>query len=82
MTERQKQVLDLYEKGYKQYEIANILGVHKSTISRTMRRAIRVKCPFSSNCLECWLEDCAIKDEYAYMLNNENIDFRKVRKEE
>lgn len=82
MTERQKQVLDLYEKGYKQYHIAKILGVNKSTISRTLKRAYRVKCPFSPNCLECWFDDCAIKDEYAYLVNNDDINFRKRRKEE
>lgn len=79
MTERQRLVLDLYNEGHNLCGIAKKLGVDRSTVSRTLHRALKCKCPFSPDCLTCPLPDCAIKDEYAGYVNNRNIDLRKMR---
>lgn len=40
LTDRQRQVLSLYyEQGMSIPQIGNTLGVHRSTVSRTLRRA-------------------------------------------
>ena len=70
MTERQRQLTNMYFSGMTLEQIATKLGINKSTVSRTIRRALSVKCPFSPNCENCPLPDCAIKEEYAIYLNN------------
>lgn len=82
MTERQKQILTMYHDGYKCYMIAKKLGIDKSTVSRTLHRALKCKCPFSIDCLKCPLPECAIKDEYFLYVNNNNLDLRKKESKE
>lgn len=82
MTDRQRKVLSMYHDGHKCYVIAEKLGVAKSTISRTLHRALKCKCPFSPDCLKCPLPECAIKDEYLLFVNNENLDLRKKESKE
>jgi Mn-dependent DtxR family transcriptional regulator len=44
--EEREQIIELYKQGYKTSEIAKMLGVHKSTVSRTTARAgLREKLP-------------------------------------
>lgn len=69
-SEKQIKYLTLYLDGMTMREIANKFGVNESTISRVLKRAQRCVCPFSSNCEKCPLPDCAIKDEYAFMVNS------------
>lgn len=77
--EKRKLYLKLYyEDGLTIYQIAEKVGVNPSTISRTISRAERIICPFSPDCLKCTLGDCAIKDEYAYLVNAKAKDKRKV----
>lgn len=40
VTDRQREVLELFMQGYTQTEIAGMLNVNKFTISRTMNRAL------------------------------------------
>ena len=40
VTERQREVLELFMQGYTQTEIAGMLNVNKSTISRTINRGL------------------------------------------
>jgi hypothetical protein len=61
--------LRLFEMGHTVTEIAIMTGRNKSTVSRGLTSARKLVCPFSPNCEECPLDDCAIKDEYAYMVN-------------
>lgn len=42
LTEFQTQCYDLYCEGRKMQEIADMLRVHKSTVSRNLHRAIKV----------------------------------------
>lgn len=74
MTSRQIEYLKLYEDGHSVAEIARITGKNRSTIHRVLRNAKRLKCPFSTNCLSCPLPECAIKTEYAYMVNRGGVD--------
>lgn len=60
-------------------EIAEKYGVNKATVSRVIAKARRQKCPFSCDCTKCKLPECAIKDEYAYLLNSVE-DCREVKK--
>ena len=69
-TERQIMYLGKYKAGFTMQEIADMYNVNKSTVSRVISRSMRYKCPFSTNCLKCPLPDCAIKDEYADLVNN------------
>jgi RNA polymerase sigma factor (sigma-70 family) len=41
LSDRQRQILNLYLSGYNGKEIANELNVHESTVSRTLRRGIQ-----------------------------------------
>lgn len=70
MRGKQAEYLSLFEAGYTVTEIAAMKGVNKSTVSRTLTRARNVKCPFSKSCLTCPLSDCAISDEVAFYLND------------
>lgn len=67
-----------YEDGLTVYQIAEKLGKNPSTISRTIARAERIICPFSPECDKCPLDDCAIKEEYAVLVNQKAVDKRKV----
>ena len=73
MTKQQLEYKLLFDAGHSVTEIARMTGKSKSTISRVLSRARNKKCPFSANCLNCPLDDCAISDEYSYMLNNQDI---------
>lgn len=73
MTAQQKEYLQLFEQGYKVTEIAKIKGKNPSTISRVLTRARTKRCPFSSDCSACPLDDCAIDEKYADLLNNADI---------
>lgn len=66
-----------YEDGLTMYQIAEKLGVHFTTVSRTIIRAESIRCPFSPDCLECPLDECAIKEEYAVFVNKKPVDKRK-----
>ena len=70
ITQKQADYLCMYQSGFTMEEIAKRYGVNKSTVCRTLARAKRHKCPFSTDCTKCPLPDCAIKEEYAYMMNN------------
>lgn len=70
ISEKQIEYLTLYRSGMTLKEIAQKYSVNRSTVSRVIKRASRHKCPFSSDCTKCPLPDCAIKEEYAGMLNN------------
>lgn len=62
--------LELYNAGFSMGEIANHFGVVVSTVSRTLKRARRLTCPFTPNCEKCPLSECAFKPEYASLINN------------
>ena len=68
-TKKQMEYLKMYQSGATMQEIADKYGVYRSTVSRTIARAKKVKCPFSSDCTSCPLPDCAIKTEYACIMN-------------
>lgn len=70
ITRQQIAYLRLYNQGYTQAQIAETYGVNKSTVSRVLKRAMRHTCPFSDDCEKCPLDECAIKDQYAYLINN------------
>lgn len=40
LTDKQRQYLTLYMNGYNQIEIAELVGINKSTVSRTLNRAL------------------------------------------
>lgn len=67
-----------YEDSMTIYEIAEKYGKNPSTISRTIARAERLICPFCSDCLKCSLPDCAIKEEYAVLVNQKAVDKRRI----
>lgn len=73
MTAQQKEYLSLFEQGYTVTEIAKLKGKNKSTISRVLTRARAKRCPFSSDCEACTLDDCAIEPKYADLINNDDI---------
>ena len=70
MTEQQREYFSLFEQGYTVTEIAKLKGKNPSTISRVLTRARTKKCPFSSDCEACPLDDCAIEAKYADMVNS------------
>lgn len=70
VTKRALYYLKLYSEGWTMEEIAKKVGRNKSTISRTIRRAQILVCPFSHDCLKCPLDDCAFNDKYAFLVNN------------
>lgn len=78
ISRQQKEYLLLYQSGATMEEIAQKYGVNRSTVSRVIARAKRVSCPFSTDCQKCPMDDCVIKDEYAFLLN-ESEDFRKIK---
>lgn len=69
-SKKQVEYLSLYLSGLTMEEISTRFSVNKSTVSRVIKRARRCVCPFSTDCTKCSLPDCAIKDEYAFMVNN------------
>lgn len=77
MTKRQLEVLKMYLDGNTQEQIAEQLNVNRSTVSRTLRRAMSTKCPFGSTCDKCILPECAIDERYSYLLNPKRCDLRK-----
>lgn len=77
VTKEQKKYLVMYQAGHTMQEIADKYGVNRSTVSRVVARARKLKCPFSTDCTKCPMDDCAIKDEYAFLLN-EVEDTRKM----
>ena len=76
ITKQQIEYLRLYQSGATMRDIARRYRVNPSTVSRVIKRARKLKCPFSSECLKCPLPDCMVKDEYAYLLNGVE-DYRK-----
>ena len=67
---RRFEYLKLYNAGFTIPEIASHFGVNRSTVSRVMSRARRkYVCPFSSECRECPLSECAFKPEYRELIN-------------
>lgn len=66
---KQLEYLALFNQGYSVTQIAKMTGKNRSTISRTLTRARSKTCPFSSDCMKCPLDDCAIEDKYADMIN-------------
>lgn len=52
-----------------------------STVSRVLKKALVHACPFSPNCEDCPLPECAIKEPYAQYVNNtENVNsIRRAR---
>ena len=79
ITKQQIEYLRLYQSGATMKEIARKYCVAISTVSRVIKRAKRIKCPFSPKCTACPLDECAIDDRYAFMLNTDE-DFRTVKK--
>lgn len=77
MTAKQSEYYRLYLEGFTMKQIADKKGVNKSTVSRTIHRATEKRCPFGRDCKECPLDDCGIKEEYSYFVN-EKRDFRRV----
>lgn len=76
----QVQYLQDYMSGMTMEEIGAKYGRDKSTVSRGVSRAmVRYRCPFSACCERCPLPECAIKDEYA-MLVNSFEDKRTIRR--
>ena len=69
MTKQQIDYLTMYESGHSINEIAKMMKKSKSAVSRTLKRARGKKCPFSADCEKCPLEDCAIDERYAMLLN-------------
>ncbi|MBQ5640487.1 MAG: hypothetical protein IIV05_01635 [Ruminococcus sp.] len=69
MTEQQIEYLRLFNGGYTVTEIAEMKGKNKSTVSRVLTRARSKRCPFSSDCFACPLDDCAIKTKYVDAVN-------------
>lgn len=69
MTKQQIEYMILYESGYKVSEIAKMKNKNKSTISRSLKRAKAIKCPFGADCKKCPLPDCGIDEKYAVLLN-------------
>lgn len=78
VTQQQKEYLLRYQSGETMQEIADYFGVNRSTVSRVISRARKIKCPFASDCTKCTVSDCAIKEEYAFLLN-EAEDCRKIK---
>lgn len=79
ITRQQIEYLRMYQSGATMKEIAQRYCVSISTVSRVIKRAKRIKCPFSSKCTKCPLDGCAIDERYAFMLNTDE-DFRMVKK--
>ncbi len=71
MTKQQVDYLILYESGSSVEEIARLKHKSKSTVSRVLKRAKGKKCPFSADCNNCPLDDCAISEKYAVLLNGQ-----------
>lgn len=42
LTDQQRQILELYSKGYKQYEIGEIIGISQSRISSIFKHSIKL----------------------------------------
>ena len=78
ITKQQVNYMRMYQSGATMQEIAQKYGVNISTVSRVIKRARKIKCPFSTECEKCKLPDCAIKDEYALLLNTSE-DCRKIK---
>lgn len=70
ITRQQEEYLVLYTSGMTMTQIAKKYSVNKSTVSRVIKRATAHKCPFSPNCQKCPLPECAINEEYAYLVNS------------
>lgn len=64
-----------YLNGMKIPDIAKKYNVAISTIYKSIKSSEVIYCPFSNSCFTCPLNDCAIKDEYAYMINN--LDYER-----
>lgn len=83
-SKKQIEYFSLYNSGLTMKEIAARFSVNKSTVSRTIKRAKRRVCPFSDDCTKCPLPDCAIKDEYAFLVNNSEdarcLDKRRTKR--
>lgn len=69
ITRQQVEYLCMYQSGATMKEIAEKYKVNTSTVSRVISRARKIRCPFAADCTRCPLSDCAIKDEYSYLMN-------------
>ncbi len=69
MTKQQIEYMILYESGYKVSEIAKMKKRSISSVSRVLKRAKAIKCPFSADCKKCPLPDCGIDEKYAVLFN-------------
>ncbi len=81
ITRKQIEYLTLFEAGYSVSEIARMKGLNKSTVSRILQKARGKKCPFSTNCLYCPLEFCAIDSKYAVLINEGQSSKRNQKKD-
>lgn len=71
ITKQQIEYMNMYQSGATMREIAKKYNVNPSTVSRVIKRASRIKCPFSPECERCPLDECAIDDRYALLLNSD-----------
>ena len=78
ITRQQMDYLRMYQTGATMKEIAQEYHVNVSTVSRVINRALKVKCPFSPKCEKCPLDECAIDERYAMLLNSTE-DFREIK---
>lgn len=79
LTSKQLIYLDQFLNGMTMKEIAELHGVHKSTVSRVIKKALTHECPFSPVCEDCPLPDCAIKEPYVQYVNTTE-DVRSIRR--
>jgi hypothetical protein len=70
ITKQQIEYLALYRDGWTLKQIAEKYGVNVSTVSRVIKRAVRKTCPFSPDCRNCPLPECAFKEDYMLLVNN------------
>lgn len=79
LTSKQLIYLDQFLNGMTMQEIAESHGVHKSTVSRVIKKALTHDCPFSPVCEDCPLPDCAIKEPYVQFVNTTE-DVKSIRR--
>lgn len=71
-TKKQIQYMRLSAQGLTAVEIAEVYGVSYRSVHSALARAKKneIVCPFGDTCFECILDECAIKDGYAWLVNN------------
>lgn len=80
MTKQQIEYMILYESGYSVSEIAKMKNRSVPTVSRVLKRAKALKCPFSADCKKCPLPDCGIDKRYALLFNGKSDCRRNSKK--